>query len=149
MNKGEIETLAARVEALEGPDREVDVRTQLAVFGDKRYGIKGHPANPVPGTLSEYYQAYADVIHVDDAIDDDAVGRFTASIDAAMGLVPAESFWRVGHDAYDPSGFTAQASYDRGEGRLGFTTGTGYTPATALTAAALRAIASTMEDDRG
>ena len=69
---------------------------------------------------------------------------YTASLDAAMSLVPEDECWRVGHDADDPSGFMAQCSYTPGPGRMGFVTGSGITAALALTAAALRARAATM-----
>lgn len=68
--------------------------------------------------------------------------KYTGSLDAALTLVPEDMFWRVGHDADDPSGFTAQVSYSLPDGMLGFVTATADTPALALTAAASRAKAS-------
>lgn len=66
---------------------------------------------------------------------------YTASLDAAMTLVPDEAFWRVGHDGEgpDPSLFRAQALLPERGVNIACV---GLTSAIALTAAALRAHAA-------
>lgn len=134
MSKAEIIRLAERVERLDGADREVDEAIQAAILG---------------ATIEWSAFRQCNVYHKDGRwVSIGAVPAYTASLDAAMGLVPATSFWRIGHDADDPSGFTAQSSYELAEPiLLGFVTATAATPALALTSAALRAIAASMEDE--
>lgn len=69
---------------------------------------------------------------------------YTASIDAAMTLVDAEWFWRIGHDGEgpDPSMFRADIG---GSVSFGFVKATAATPALALCAASLRALAEKEE----
>ena len=64
--------------------------------------------------------------------------HFTRSLDAALTLVPAGCFWRVGHDGEgpDPSLFKAQVLV---ADRPGCPTGISEAPALALCIAALRA----------
>lgn len=77
------------------------------------------------------------------------VKPYTASLDAAMTLVDAEWFWRVGHDGEgaDPSMFRA----DIGDPiSFGFVKAIAATPALALCAAALRALSqSHSQTERG
>lgn len=112
--------LAERVERLDGPDRVVACLIAKAIGWRPEEGAVG-------STTSAPWAWCPD---------------FTASIDAAMTLLPVESLWRVGHDADDPSGFAAQCSYDAGEGKLGFVTGSGEAAALALLSSALRARAA-------
>ena len=105
----DLNELAARVEALSGPCREIDAMIWRATVRD--------------------------AIHWGD----DAAMRFTASLDAAMSLVPDDAMWRLGHDGEgaDPSQFLAVI--------VGMTErwwALAATPALALTAAALRARAA-------
>lgn len=113
--------LAERVEALSGPDREVDAKI-------------------------------ADAIHWDDPIvyeDDPRLLAFTASLDAAMTLVPEGWNWMAGNRdqplarAYVNNGELAfvGAGMRRNPNRQWYET-TAATPALALTAAALRAHAA-------
>lgn len=88
----------------------------------------------------------------EDRVAFDLPPSYTTSLDAAMTLVPAEAFWRLGHDGdgADPSEFRAQIIIPR----LGGTDARGLaicsTPALSLTAAALRALAQHLPgDDRG
>lgn len=78
--------LADRIEGLDGPSRVTDVEVHLAAFGDRPFGQDGPPNNPRPGTLSGYLETYRSVINSDDL--DDLCPRYTASLDAAMTLVP-------------------------------------------------------------
>ena len=66
------------------------------------------------------------------------VAKYTASLDAALTLVPGEAFWRVGHDGAgpDPSAFRADVFQTPG---TGLNVARSATPALALCAAALRA----------
>lgn len=108
----DIDALADRVEALEGPCRETDTAICRAVHG-RSIGV----------------------------------ARYTASLDAAMTLVPECAFWRLGHDGEgaDPGLFKSHI--------LSWTDGTAAsqrnsiaiaaTPALSLCAAALRALATT------
>jgi hypothetical protein len=70
--------------------------------------------------------------------------HFTASIDAAMALVPGDAFWRLGHDGdgADPSEFRADVIVPRLGGADPRGRAIGSTPALALCAAALRARAA-------
>jgi hypothetical protein len=119
--KDELLALAERVEALTGPDRGVDAEVGR-YFAAQFLGYA--PWEPQTGCA-----------------------KFTASLDAAMSLVPDGYWWNVGH-VMGPQPDTqnmfwamchfrgAQWPYDRP---------IAATPALALTAAALRAIAETEE----
>lgn len=105
MTRDDILDLAARVEALAGPDRAVDF----------------------------------DILHL---VQGRMIGaaKFTASLDAAMQLVPNEAFWRLGNDGEgpDPSVYRADVLQTPG---VGHHIARARHPALALTAASLRAIA--------
>ena len=68
--------------------------------------------------------------------------NYTASIDAALTLISPDSFFRLGHDIDGPdiSRFRASVGFVEGES-ITFSHRNGATPALALTAAALSAIA--------
>jgi len=127
-------TLSDRVAALTGPDRVTDVEIQLALYGDKAFGVIGHWPHLKAGTLSGYINAFRDVINSDDAIDDDSVFRFTYSMDAAMTLVPEGSDFHLSWSRMncDMGGKNWQAMINKHRS-------SGRTPALALCAAALRA----------
>lgn len=122
MSRAELLALAERVEALSGADREVDAKVALAV-GYKTwpdgYGEGNEWEDPSGNRLPRARGWGAQP------------PAFTASLDAAMGLVPEGPGWwwvvngapsaAVGH-APEPAHFAHAA-----------------TPALALTAAALRA----------
>lgn len=123
MNKAEILGLAARVEALEGPDREVDCLIKQAVGDPWDYAADWGPRDNCK-----------------------PVGKpYTSSIDAAMGLVPEG--WVIGQMSWWPHAKSATVHMDDMHSMKACSGATSL-PA-ALTAAALRATASTMEDDRG
>jgi hypothetical protein len=100
----ELIALAERVEALSGPDREVDRAIVESVRGKPKLGFQH-------GRIDHY----------------------TASLDAAMSLVPDGYDWIVGHTN---AGLTVYAECG---GTGGDFTRFAATPALALTAAALRA----------
>lgn len=126
--------LAERVEALTGPCRETDVMIELAV-GKNGPAIQEIMAGSPHNTIDEVAKA-ADR---DVSIMFHRVPRYTASLDAAMTLVPAGQDWMV--DNFDglaarmcsASVFNAKAD-DFGAFAA--------TPALALCAAALRALAA-------
>lgn len=82
--------LAAKVEAAEGPDRELDAEIWLAC---------------TPGATrdqwSYIHNATGRECHVDETRDAShrlvIIPAYTSSVDAAMMLVPEGWFWRVGH----------------------------------------------------
>ena len=121
MTKDELLELADRVEAATGPDRELDraIRDTLNLAHDygADWGSRGR----------DIAQAFP----------------YTASLDAAMTLVPEEVFWRLGHDGEgpDPSQFRAEMLmvFSRSSHSA---VAVAATPALALTAAALRALAN-------
>jgi hypothetical protein len=131
----DLHSLAARAEAAEGPDRELDMIIAEAVGWVHRSGA------PYPHVLAWERPAY------------------TASLDAALTLVPEgwqvaalEQNWRTGlwrAQLIPVPSATLIAAFDRGE-TVGWNTadapdsGTGgiVTPALALVAAALRARAA-------
>jgi hypothetical protein len=117
----DLEKLAARVEALAGPCREADE----AIYAIKTAGF------PV-GARS---------------VDPPA---FTASLDAAMTLVPANCLAMARHLWDDPvagtrAGYASVARY-ADQKHVGETTALAATPALALTAAALRALAAQIKE---
>ena len=121
--------LADRVEAATGPDREMDAEIAFAVGWRKSRGEWWKPPGGEWGLV---------------------LPTFTASLDAALSLVPEGWRWSVD--------FTQRAPYqDCGRADL-YAPGSGYkpadvqdvyaaTPALALTAAALRALAQEAPGD--
>lgn len=121
--KEELLKLAKRVEALSGPDRDVDLDICIALDT----GRSTDPRNPGPM-------------------------RYTASLDAAMTLVPGgeNGRWNAGKFNADPNKCSAQVAIEDeifiesgslGRGLKVRASGTARTPALALCAAALRALA--------
>lgn len=157
MNRGELLALlelAARVEAATGPDREIDAGVWWRVFGshadtdaDLRPQFEADPAKAMDrwcgkGWRTELTWAFP--------------ARYTASLDAAMTLVPKGWFWMAGNrDRLTPRAYVENgkaafvgAGTRRNPERLWFEV-TAATSALALTAAALRArAAATNGDDR-
>lgn len=123
--------LASRVEAGEGPDRELDVRISLALSGIPysdsdvidMLAIRDEPTG---------YGVYRPA--------DEYVPAYTASLDAAMTLIGSDVYWRLGNDGEGPDVSAFKATVTSGEGpTLTFHDAVAATPALALTAAALRA----------
>jgi hypothetical protein len=116
MNRDELLQLAERVERASGPDRELDC--SIAV------GVGAVDARTKPSGL----QGFGYVDRNQWACSN--VPPYTASLDAAMSLVPEGRFWRIDRDS---AGHWARVS--------GILCGAA-TPALALCAASLKALAS-------
>jgi hypothetical protein len=107
----DLNELAGRVEALSGPDRDVDVEIVCAI--DRRPDWLGQTAGQLWIDRSGRYPiirfAYAGIGKSSGNPSVDEVPPFTTSLDAAMALVTDEHFWRVGHDGEgrDPAMFKA------------------------------------------
>jgi hypothetical protein len=140
--------LAERVERAEGPDRELDALIEVAVFGfpqrayDQANGLRNRGADPLDKMLW---------------LKNWGVPRYSASLDAAMTLVPEG--WRVGFEQgsrfdhapemcmawvwpfaseYDPDWQLGQEGQQSNpDAQKGYAA----TPALALCAASLRAMA--------
>lgn len=123
MRRADVLALAARVEALTGPDRAVDAEIACVVEGltfRKMLGVSAFRTSAGDRGLFE-------------------VRHYTASLDAAASLVPAGWSWGRFHSGvFECFGETPS--------RIFLTRGEAATPALALTAAALRAIAEGMSD---
>jgi hypothetical protein len=126
--------LAVRVEGAEGPDRELDVAIVYALHPDIGH-YEGQCIGDDPIFWHEPYRKQP-------------CPEFTASLDAAMGLVPegwqTESLsWWAGEGAHCRLlGSVLRDGRWTRFGREGRAEGAGATPALALCAAALRARAS-------
>lgn len=137
----DIQRLVERIEAASGLDRELDREIMLAV--GYRYEERNIGCRYEDGTVA------LDWVYVDPKTDkwrSTHPLEFTSSIDAAMTLVQADWFWRVGHDGEgaDPSLFRA----DIGEPvSFGFVRAVAATPALAITAAALRSRITERQND--
>jgi len=139
MNKSALLELASRCEAATGPDRDLD----WAITQVRHPSANPHPRNPALFLLCDGHFRRSDF-------------NYTASLDAAMSLVPEG--WRFGleqpgmfdgkqieeawcwpfESGFDPDWQNGQQGYrDAPEATHGFAA----TPALALTAAALRALA--------
>ena len=118
----DLNTLAGRVEAATGPDRELDAAIANAVGAE--HGQKSGWSN---GENGDYF------------VIDECAPRYTASIDAALTLVP--DGWSV-LSAWNPTGRCKCDLSDGpmdGQNRTWIGSEPCPTPALALTAAALRA----------
>jgi len=132
--------LAERVERVTGPDRELDWLIAEAVGEVPVHSIR---------TIGFDYDWYRKPDEWTLWRAKDSEGRSvetwtpkkrTASLDAAMTLVDENAFWRLGND---PADF--KATVTSGDGRavdFDFHHAVAATPALALTAASLRALAS-------
>jgi hypothetical protein len=146
----DIDALIERIEQATGPDRRLDVQIEIATDPKRRW-IVGHepgrfPRTPIYGTLADLWE-WA----VDESKEPPEIGgqRFTASLDAAMTLVPEGclfmtcTLWDTGDSDHDKigAGATVKRYTVKGGGRffVGETAGLAATPALALCAAALRA----------
>jgi hypothetical protein len=140
MTKAEIIALAERCEGAEGPDRELDANIYQALH-PHMHPIKALPVGRFfnPSRISE--RIAAQYITSGTAL----APYYTASLDAAMTLVPSGFLWTM--DSWEGSRWSAGIWRDRrwlvhtSEKR------TSKTPALALTSASLRAIAEGMEDE--
>ncbi len=126
----ELEALAFLCET-ELDSRRLDCQIAFAVLGDMQVSVKGPMRAPIPYMLSDAIQHPSDLqrIALDNEID--MVPRYTSSIDVALSLVPEKyaQCWRVEYSS-------AELRYYGDNHEAG-----GRTPALALCAVALRAIA--------
>ena len=133
----ELEALAGRVEALTGACRETDADI-MSPIGWLR---DGYVRAIEHGKERPYFWH-----STDEKLPTIYAARFTESIDHALGLAPVLAFWRLGHDGEgaDPSLFKAHilSWADGTKASQRNSIAIAATPALALTAAALRAIAA-------
>ena len=123
MTKAEIIALAERVERAEGPSLVLDRDVALAIYPG---------AKPVPGVDARIS------VWDGNGLTQRTVKPYTASLDAAMSLVPEDWLWSV--EAYpNHAKAIARLPYDDGDEMRG------ATPALALASSALRAIAEDMD----
>ncbi len=133
MTGAEMEALIQRVEAAQGPDRELDAAIWC--------GLRGYISYGQSGGIWGYEMPGLGISSVDVA----AIPAYTASLDAAVSLVPEGHWWNVGRTCADNS---PMRHFGTRSGHC-FTAGcapwgrdqhtTAATPALALCAAALRA----------
>lgn len=133
--ESELIALAERVEAATGPNYALEVEIFKAI----------HPE------YAGYVQGRGGLVHPYDGSDqrvlsDVRPGNYTASLDAAMTLVPSDPWLEIrgprkylNIPTHSPNFWSANVSCWNHEGQK---TGWGATPALALTAAALRARAA-------
>lgn len=156
----DLEELAGRVEGLSGPDRGIDALIMIAL-NPERQTIIGHkpgqfPREPIYGPITEFVSMAE--ANGKDAADYLNAPQYTASIDAAMTLVPKGlrlmlSEWDD-EEHLRPRGPWqavlsvpgADASFDL---MRGYRCEHGATPAIALTAASLRALSRTQGNQNG
>lgn len=119
--------LAARVEAMTGACPETDALIALAAY-EGRWPIASYGGQPINYDPALWMERHC--------------FEPTASLDAALAMVPADSFWRVGHDGDgpDPSLFKAVVSVSKeGDIAITFRMAIAETAPLAMCAAALRA----------
>ena len=121
MTRATLLALASRVEAATGADSGLDSEIHHAILNG--VGVGSYGAQPA----------------------------YTASLDAAMSLVPSDAYWRLGHDGdgADPAEYKADVIVPKLGGVDARGRAIAVTPPLALTAACLRAraIAGSMTDD--
>lgn len=136
MNRDDLTALIARVEAARGPDRELDAEIARTLLP--------HNAEHVARSRSGWsYRVFGP-----EGWDDEwtETRPYTASLDAAMALVPEGLFWTVAFGQLTPQEPLGGALISRRDGS-DVAQAKATTPALALTAAALRARLVEMGDD--
>lgn len=138
--------LAERVEGLSGPDREVDALVAIALAKPPANAFRPSAAEDV-GTFSVGGYGFWTCEH------------YTASLDAALKLVPEGAHYGLGHDANGPMVGWAWVRLKAADGwhevhspeRMGFRHVEPWpqSPALALTTAALRARALAHSAEQG
>jgi len=126
--------LASRVEAGEGPDRSLDHDIQDAVRLDGYTADRDGCSGNLCGTMT---RMAAD----GDGVEWKPLLAYTASLDAAMSLIEADEYWRLGNDGEgpDPAAFKATVTSHDDEAMIHFHDAVAETAALALCCAALRA----------
>jgi len=142
-------SLAERVEKAEGPDRSLDKRIFAAVYPDKV---------PTPIVQQGYgwredHGSWWLATGEDSRIAPDMVipRPFTASIDAALTLLPSDEGvgWRMSDGAGGPTAEVWRFDYETAQELYHVGANPSATPALALCAAALRAHAALNTDNGG
>ena len=124
------EQLAARIEALDGPSREVDAE----IYAWVRMSLYGSPeAYPAPSGKGRVVCWYKSGTH-----GTTIAPRYTASLDAAMSLVPEGASWEMRWFSGDKKSWITFFPPGDAEDDY-FHIYNARTPALALCAAALRA----------
>ena len=131
-----LEELVERIEKATGPDRwvDADIHEAVTTFNCRRAG---------PGWPDE------DEYVVPAFPGWKPLPAYTASIDAALTLVPEEAYWRLGHDGdgADPSDYRADVILPKLGGKDARGRSVASTAALALASAALRARLSVGEGE--
>ncbi len=138
----DLNELADRVEALAGPDEEVDALIRCALFASAGAYVKQSPINGAWCIYEIGYNGKERSWQPHGLSQEHRLGSFTASIDAAMTLVGDDSWVEIkGPRKYlniptsVPNKWSASvAKWNHEVGRMGW----GATSALALTAAAIR-----------
>ncbi len=149
MTAAELIALAERVEALTGPCRETDEAIRYAIGWRAAHG---RWYSPEDAALSR--RRKVGLLNFQPS---QPPGPFTASLDAALGLVPSgrSVSLTTNIEQFDEDGATVRedashAEISRKGGKRWFNFGSfGATPALALTAAALRARAAEIAERNG
>lgn len=138
--------LASRVEAGEGPDRELDAAIACVIgrpLGNIEHWLHGDDISYQP-TAHGYYVAVIPTENGDTRTSETFKAEaFTASLDAAMTLIPGDEMWDVSRESAET--YTADLTcfyrgivdYEPDADKVPF--GRAKSPALALTAACLRA----------
>jgi hypothetical protein len=127
----ELEALAVRCEQASGPDRELDALVCAAAGFTVEYDRKHNDPEP-------YYEPVKDYSW-------QRVPAYTASLDAAMSLVPTD--WHVSINGCNDSWHVRLN--ETACGTVGVSTGFSTLLCGVLTAASLRAIAGTSQEQEG
>ena len=140
-NRATLLALASRVEAATGADRELDAAIAVAVSDD----VGAWVVEPSPSSLFSHQPGW---FCTSDNRSHKAPA-YTASLDAAMSLVPSEAYWRLGHDGdgADPAEYKADVIVPKLGGVDARGRAIAATPPLALTAAACRAISGSLPND--
>lgn len=151
MDKIKLLTLVGRVEALSGPDLEVDAEIAIELFDGG--------ADHLDDARDVTHARKVLISHGARAGNYEVVGfsgvslryapAFTASLDAAMSLVPCGDSFTLGQNVHHKY-WQASVNYLSDDGEPVSRGGSNATksPALALVAAALRAIVSSQGDDK-
>ena len=136
MTKQEVLALAERVEKSEGSDRELDAEIWAISERLSGFVIDAIPSENCVGMVTRYFESGTHGTAVSPS--------YTFSLDAAMSLVPEGHFPRL----FCEAAFAIIVRYEVGDPWVEVCrSGLCLTPALALTAAALRAIAEGMKND--
>lgn len=140
--------LADRLEAASGADRDIDGWILAYLKAGDPYIIGNHPGRfpqePIYGERSDIMRE----VGGKDGAQYISAPAYTASIDAAVSLVPEGRRW--GLDTFDGKATAIVATIEEGTGYYigDEETGIASTPALALTAACLRALSSLEKDPK-